>query len=148
MSIGALIEKFRIVALDRVERMNGHLVALERQPGDAGAIDEILREIHTLKGEAKMMGFADVNLVAHQTESVLMWAAGERFFVPAGIIEVIFEGMDIVRMLLTKRTGASDEPIDLSGFVDRVQARLQAAQQAAARPAAPPPEPAGGDGGC
>jgi two-component system, chemotaxis family, sensor kinase CheA len=141
MSIGALIEKFRVVALDRVERMNVHLVALERQPGDAAAIEEILREIHTLKGEAKMMGFADVNLVAHQTESVLMWAASERFFVSGELIEVIFEGMDIVRMLLTKRTGANDEPIDLSGFVDRVQARLLAAQQAKADPAQETPAP-------
>jgi chemotaxis protein histidine kinase CheA/ActR/RegA family two-component response regulator len=130
MSIGALIEKFRGVALDRVERMNVHLVALERQPGDATAIAEILREIHTLKGEAKMMGFADVNLVAHQAESVLIWAGERGFHVNTSLFEVMFEGLDLVRMLLTKRTGANDEPIDLTGFVDRVQARLLEAQAA------------------
>ena len=32
MSIGALIEKFRTVALDRIESMNVALITLERAP--------------------------------------------------------------------------------------------------------------------
>ena len=51
MSVGNLIEKFRSVALDRVEQMNVLLVSLEREPGDDEAEEELLREIHTLKGQ-------------------------------------------------------------------------------------------------
>ncbi len=120
MSVGNLIEKFRSVALDRVEQMNVLLVSLEREPGDEESVEELLREIHTLKGEAKMMGFADINLVSHQTEHLLALITERHFDVGQDAIDVAFEGFDIVRQLLTKSAGASDSPVDLAGYVDRV----------------------------
>lgn len=134
MSFGALIEKFRAVALDRIERMNVLLVQLEQDPMDASATEEILREIHTLKGEAKMMGFADVNLVSHQTEHLLTLITERGFEIPPNVVDVAFEGFDIVRQLLTKSAGASDAPVDLSGFVERVTG----ARSAAASPTSAP----------
>lgn len=120
MSFGALIEKFRAVALDRVEQMNVLLVQLEHEPGDEAVVEELLREVHTLKGEAKMMGFADVNLVAHQTEHLLVLATERQFQVSQQVVDTAFEGFDIVRQLLTKSAGSTDPPVDLSNFVDRV----------------------------
>lgn len=120
MSFGSLIEKFRSVALDRIEQMNVLLVGLEREPSDAEATEELLREIHTLKGEAKMMGFADVNLVAHQTEHLIILITERTFDVDQDTVDVVFEGFDIVRQLLTKAAGTSDAPVDLAGFVERV----------------------------
>ena len=121
MSIGALIDKFRAVALDRIERMNLSLVQLERDPSDAQASEEILREIHTLKGEAKMMGFADINLVAHQTENLLMAAHQVDWRIESSGADAIFGGFDLIRTLLTKKAGSNDDPVDLSLFVDGVQ---------------------------
>ncbi|MGM0554756.1 MAG: response regulator [Myxococcota bacterium] len=120
MSVGNLIEKFRSVALDRVEQMNVLLVSLEREPGDEESVEELLREIHTLKGEAKMMGFADINLVSHQTEHLLILITERNFDVSQSTVDVAFEGMDIIRQLLTKAAGSSDTPVDLAGYVDRV----------------------------
>ena len=39
MSLGALIEKFRVVALDRVEKMNLLMVQLERDLDDAAVVE-------------------------------------------------------------------------------------------------------------
>ena len=124
MSIGALIEKFRAVALDRIEAMNLAMITLEHAPDDAQSREEILREIHTLKGEAKMMGFADVNLVAHQTEHMLILADSHGWKIPRQASDLIFEGFDMIRTLITKQAGANDTPVDLSRYVDQVQATL------------------------
>lgn len=120
MNIGELIDKFRDVALDRIEAMNAALLQLERAPGDNDPAELLLREIHTLKGEAKMLGFADVNLVAHQIETVMILSHERGFQVPRPAIDLLFEGLDTLRVLLTKRIGAADAPVDLSGFVERV----------------------------
>ena len=129
MSIGALIEKFRAVGLDRVETMNLAMIALEHDPHDERAGEELLREIHTLKGEAKMMGFADVNLVAHQTEHLLILGSQSAWQLPTEASDRIFEGFDLVRALLTKQAGSSDTPVDLSIYVDDVQATLALLKQ-------------------
>lgn len=129
MSLGDLIEKFRAVALERVEKMNLLLVELEREASSAG-IEELTREIHTLKGEAKMMGFADVNLVSHLTEHLMLDAAKASFEVEADKTQVMFEGLDVLRSLLTKTAGGAQAPIDLAGFVDRVAVARGAGQAA------------------
>lgn len=119
MSLSDLVEKFRSVALDRVEKMNTLLVDIEQNGADS-VIDELQREIHTLKGEAKMMGFADVNLVSHLTEHLILDASGRDFDVEAMFTETMYEGLDILRALLTKSPAGASAPIDLTGFVDRV----------------------------
>ncbi len=125
MSIANLIEKFRAVALERVEKMNVLVVELERNPTLTEQEETLLREVHTLKGEAKMMGFADVNLVAHLTEHLVQESSRRSFDVPSRVLDLMFEGFDILRSLLTKSAGGHDAPIDLTGFVDRVtEARL------------------------
>ncbi|MEC9442572.1 MAG: response regulator [Myxococcota bacterium] len=139
MSIGALIEKFRSVGFDRIERMNVSLVALERDPADAHASEEILREIHTLKGEAKMMGFADVNLVAHQTENLLMKSAELGWKMQEQTVDTIFQGFDLIRALLSKQAGSNDTPVDLSQFVDNVHARMNALEASSGKE--PPSSP-------
>lgn len=120
MSVSNLVEKFRSVALDRIERLNTLLVELERDGSNEERVQTLLREIHTLKGEAKMMGFADVNLVAHLTEHLLLGADKAHFDVSRAYLELTFSGLDILRSLLTKAAGSSDAPIDLAGFVDAV----------------------------
>ncbi|RDV37676.1 hybrid sensor histidine kinase/response regulator [Bradymonadaceae bacterium TMQ3] len=146
MSFGALIEKFRAVALERLERMNALLVNLERSPDDPEAVEEILREIHTLKGEAKMMGFADVNLVAHQTEHLLLDEPTGAHITQPERVELIFEGLDLMRALMTKSAGNTTQRLDLSGFVDRVNDLRDGApakvnpHDPAAQQAASPPE--------
>ncbi len=126
MSMGSLIEKFRTVGLERIEQMNSLLVALEREPDDAERVDELMREIHTLKGEAKMMGFADINLVAHQTESLLLSIIDDEVLTDSGPVDLAFEGLDLMRALLTKTTGSAKSALDLTGFVDRINAHTPA----------------------
>ena len=83
-----LLAKFRSIAAERLERLSSTFVALESTPDDEEAIELILREIHSLKGEAKMMGFPKINEVAHKTEELLHHAKELRFQLPAASNDV------------------------------------------------------------
>lgn len=116
MSLGALIEKFRGVALERVDKMACLVHELEVEYDDE-LLDALLRETHTLKGEARMMSFADINLVSHLTEQVAI--EGLRSTPRRDdTFEVLHFGLDILRTLLTKSAG--EAPADLTGFVDKM----------------------------
>ncbi|HTY17541.1 MAG TPA: Hpt domain-containing protein, partial [Myxococcota bacterium] len=65
-----LLGKFRDVTADRVERM-AHSLALFADRGGEDLKAEIARELHTLKGEARMMGFAGIAQLAHACEDLL-----------------------------------------------------------------------------
>jgi len=65
-----LLGKFREITVDRVERLAQGLVAWEERGGDELRA-AIARELHTLKGEARMMGFGGVAQLAHAAEDLL-----------------------------------------------------------------------------
>jgi two-component system, chemotaxis family, sensor kinase CheA len=71
----ALIGKFRASAAERLHRLLLWLGELEG--GTTGRMQELRRELHTLKGEATMLGFAPMSDVVHAAEGRLARAAAE-----------------------------------------------------------------------
>jgi two-component system chemotaxis sensor kinase CheA/two-component system sensor histidine kinase and response regulator WspE len=65
-----LLPKFRESTQDRVARISGLLLGLERGAG-AEALEDLLRELHTLKGEARLMGFSGLSQVLHAAEDAV-----------------------------------------------------------------------------
>jgi two-component system chemotaxis sensor kinase CheA len=70
-------------AKGQLERIASGLLALESTPGDRDAIDGILREAHTMKGAAGMVGMMRVSRLAHRLEDLLVeLRAGTRLSTP------------------------------------------------------------------
>ena len=59
-------------AKGQLERIASGLLRLESAPGDRDAIDGILREAHTMKGAAGMVGMMRVSHLAHRLEDLLV----------------------------------------------------------------------------
>ncbi len=71
-----LLGVFLIEAEELLEALDRSSSALERNLRDAGAVADMKRVLHTLKGSARMAGLADIGQVGHQLES--MFEAVER----------------------------------------------------------------------
>ena len=67
----ALLAIFKDEAHERLQKMNKRLLELEKSPNDESALNDLLREIHNLKGTARMAGFSDIAEIAHKIEDVL-----------------------------------------------------------------------------
>jgi two-component system chemotaxis sensor kinase CheA/two-component system sensor histidine kinase and response regulator WspE len=66
-----LLPRFRETTADRVEKISGALLEMERGAATAEVAEELARELHTLKGEARMMGFVGISSVVHAAEELL-----------------------------------------------------------------------------
>jgi two-component system chemotaxis sensor kinase CheA/two-component system sensor histidine kinase and response regulator WspE len=66
-----LLPRFRETTADRVEKISSALLELERGAGTPDSAEELARELHTLKGEARMMGFVGISAVVHAAEDLL-----------------------------------------------------------------------------
>jgi len=66
-----LLPRFRETTVDRVEKISESLLALERGQAAPELREELARELHTLKGEARMMGFVGISGVVHAAEDLL-----------------------------------------------------------------------------
>jgi chemotaxis protein histidine kinase CheA len=66
----SLLNKFHEVTGDRLQKIQ--LAALElEKPTSAQSADDLARELHTMKGEARMLGLSAVGQIAHAAEDLL-----------------------------------------------------------------------------
>jgi two-component system chemotaxis sensor kinase CheA len=66
-----LTELFRDEATQRLDQMDTALLAIEAGQAGAEAVDSLFRNAHTIKGGAGMLGFGDIQVLAHGAEDVL-----------------------------------------------------------------------------
>jgi two-component system, chemotaxis family, sensor kinase CheA len=72
-----IIARFRSVARERLDRVEAAWLERGDRPSDRELALQMRREVHTLKGEADMLGFRNVSLLCHELERLLT-AADER----------------------------------------------------------------------
>ncbi|HEY0093200.1 MAG TPA: ATP-binding protein, partial [Archangium sp.] len=66
----SLLAKFQEVSADRLQKIQLGVLELEKPTADQSA-EEVARELHTMKGEARMLGLAAIGQLAHAAEDVL-----------------------------------------------------------------------------
>lgn len=66
----SLLKKFQEVSADRLQKIQLGVLDLEKETA-AQAADDIARELHTMKGEARMLGLGAIGQLAHVAEDVL-----------------------------------------------------------------------------
>src|SRR5690242_10631752 len=98
--------KFRATAEERLRRLNDGFLELERRPESADA-QEALRELHTLKGEARLVGLADVAEATHKTEELAFHARKSAFRVGPAVHDALLGGLDLIGALLAQKATAT-----------------------------------------
>jgi chemotaxis protein histidine kinase CheA len=66
----SLLKKFQEVTGDRLQKIQLGVLELEK-PESAAAADDVARELHTMKGEARMLGLSAIGQLAHAAEDLL-----------------------------------------------------------------------------
>jgi two-component system chemotaxis sensor kinase CheA len=121
-----IIDRFRARALERIELLEAHWLTLTSQEApDPDIVQEMQREIHTLKGDSRVVGFTDVNLLSHKLEDLLAVAHRLEYRVAEEFDLVVTMGFRFLAMLVRKKAGAGLGGIDLPGFLAEVDGALR-----------------------
>lgn len=129
-----LLVKFREVTGDRVERLQAALLSVEGGVGEE-PLQEVARELHTLKGEARLMGFSALSRIVHLAEDLLPSLSGGAS--PA--LQAVQKACDSIPFLLDEDPGGGE-------LAERLRRELESlvgngSPAAAAAPAPPAVEP-------
>ncbi|HET6613252.1 MAG TPA: Hpt domain-containing protein, partial [Kofleriaceae bacterium] len=114
-----IIERFRSLSLERLARVESAWATLVRGGGGREIATEIARVVHTVKGDARVVGFADVNLVCHKLEDLLAAAAARDYRIPEDLDLMVTMAIQFASLLLRTEHGAA-AGIDVAGFVRQV----------------------------
>ncbi len=115
-----LLSRFRTIAMDRLERIDETWTALVRGHSPASADGALLRDVHTLKGDAKVIGLSEASLLCQRLEDLLDAARARGYRVHEDVDVVVTMTIQFIAMLVRKRSTAG-AGIDLSGFLEQIE---------------------------
>ncbi len=136
-----LVDIFVEEGKDLLDHCDGLISELRDAPQDREVVAGLQRDLHTLKGGARMAGINAIGDLGHSIESLLEAVAAGRTEIERPDVQLLERGFDRLHQLLT-RTGdhrVVEPPQDL---VDAFEARTRSDAAAAAKAAAASPEPA------
>jgi two-component system, chemotaxis family, sensor kinase CheA len=134
------IGKFSAEAEEHLQKLNDGVLRLERGETDAELIADILRAAHTLKGSARMMGFKEINQVAHKLEDLLIEVREGRLQVTQPMCDLIFRALDTMDACRRAIVDGREGEVQVQEMADLLE---RTAQGEPLPPAAlPPPRPA------
>ncbi|HVJ94069.1 MAG TPA: ATP-binding protein, partial [Labilithrix sp.] len=115
-----VVAQFRATSIERLGRIEAAWGALTQRVGTAEGESELYHDVHTLKGEARLVGFADVVLITQRLEDLLVAARRRSYRVTEDVDVLVTMAIQFIRMLLRKRAGASQGGIDINGFLKQI----------------------------
>jgi two-component system chemotaxis sensor kinase CheA len=130
-------ELFATESRDHLTAMEHALLELEGDPSAAGALDELFRSVHTIKGMSGVMGYDTVTALAHAMETLLARVRGGDAHLTPPAIETLFEASDALTNAVEVATAGKESALDVSGLVKRLtikEARPRRRKSAAAAP--------------
>jgi two-component system chemotaxis sensor kinase CheA len=145
------IGKFSAEAQEHLQKLNEGVLQLERGQADAdpstssgqALIADILRAAHTLKGSARMMGFKEINQVAHKLEDLLLEIKEGRLVASGPLCDLIFRALDTMDASRQAIVDGREEEIDVQEIVSLLERTAQGEPlPETPAPAAPVEEPA------
>jgi two-component system sensor histidine kinase and response regulator WspE len=92
----SLIDLFRSEVEAHAEVLSAALLALERSPGDASRLDELMRAAHSIKGAARVVGVDVAVSVAHALEDCFVAAQKRALTLSPGDVDVLLRGVDLL----------------------------------------------------
>src|SRR5512137_1599169 len=109
-----LIAIFKVETEEHLTKLDNGLVELEKQPNNVNLASDLNREVHTLKGAARVFGFSEIQDIAHRVEDIFEEVAGKRAVFSSFMAESIFKGLDAIRAILDKIVQEKQIDIDAS----------------------------------
>ncbi len=136
---------FASESLERVKTINRRLMTLERAPdptslSGAGALSEILRELHTLKGSSATVHVEPVEALAHQLEALFGAVRDGVRKLDAPVFDIAYRALDAVETAVGEAVRGEDSDVDTDRWSETIRTAI-GQEDPDPTPVSPAPEP-------
>ncbi|MEC4885328.1 MAG: hybrid sensor histidine kinase/response regulator [Scytonema sp. PMC 1070.18] len=115
---------YKTASEERIQKIEAALLHLEKNPQDHAKLEGLLRDIHSLKGDSRMLGVTDVETLTHQIEEILGTVKrGEQILTPQ-LFDNLYLGLDAIHKIASE--AVTGQPSGVSVFY--VLAQLMASE--------------------
>ncbi len=95
-----IVDGFVIESEEFIEQLDNDLVSLDKNHEESALVENIFRTLHTLKGNARALGFTDLETLVHRTEDVIRKVHKEGLQVSASMLDTVLQAIDVIKIMI------------------------------------------------
>ena len=99
---------------EHIQKLESDLMILEKNPQDTAALEEFLREAHTLKGDSRMLGLDDIEMLVHHLEDCVEGIKAGKGEITPELCDRLYGGIDAIERL--SRHAVTGETVQVDTF--------------------------------
>ena len=107
-----LMQIFQTESEEIIERIFNNLFSLEKTPANKEVIANVYRDLHSLKGAVRMIGFNNIQMIIHKMEDIFDAVNDSKLKLDLQIINLISKSLEIVARYLQESVKNNREIID------------------------------------
>ena len=121
--LGAFLDE----AGDNLKHLDDLILLVESDPANPGAINEIFRSAHTLKGMSATMGFEKMAALTHAIEDMLDGVRKGEYSLRGEDIDLLFRSLDTMQAMVDSiRGGGNDTSVETQELVASIRGAVKA----------------------
>ncbi len=117
------ISYFRDEAEELLQQIDADLLKLEEGVTagmDPEIVASLFRALHTVKGSSGMLGFTEVQALAHKLENLFDLLRKDRLPLSEAVVDLSFSGRDLLTGLVEAAIGSGEAPTGIDDYVRRL----------------------------
>lgn len=97
-----ILNIFQAESEEIIARLNSNLMELEKKPSNKDLILCLFRDAHSLKGASRLIGFNNIQTIAHKVEDILGLAKEGTIQFNSPIVDILLKTVDFMSDLISK----------------------------------------------
>jgi len=90
---------YKTSSSEHIAKLESDLMLLEKNPQDTAALEEFLREAHTLKGDSRMLGLDEIEMLVHHLEDCMEQIKAGHSKITPELCDRLYQGIDAINQL-------------------------------------------------
>jgi len=107
--LNEILNIFQQESSEIIASMDEKLLRLEKDSTDKDLAMHLFRDAHSLKGSARMLGFEEIQNIAHKIEDIISLIREDKLEITSKITDTISECLDFILMLINKTVAQKEE---------------------------------------
>ncbi|MGV8075277.1 MAG: chemotaxis protein CheA [Syntrophobacteraceae bacterium] len=116
-----LLRDFLDEAKEHLSSIELNLLALEENPENQEAINDIFRPFHSVKGVAGFLNLKEIHHLSHQVENLLDEARSGKLKITDDVIDIVLKAVDLLKGLLENLEVSLSEGAPVASHTDAVE---------------------------
>ena len=112
---------FKVESEEHLQQLDAGLLTLEENPDDEIVLAKVYREMHSIKGSARMLGVETVEKIAHRIEDLLGKAKEGEIELSSRLFDLFYRGVDTVRILVQEAVTGTPAHIDFQNTLKELK---------------------------